>query len=82
LVREQFDRAGQAATVTLFADRQLEVVYHNPARLDYADYHIEGIRIDDAPVEFQTRGRAGIIARRVIETLNPQQQHRIDVMLS
>jgi cellobiose phosphorylase len=81
LVREQFDAAGLAAVVTLFADRQLEVVYHNPARLDYADYHIEGIRIDAVPVEFQSSGRAGIIARRVIEGLNRQPRHRIDVRL-
>ena len=38
LLAAQFDAQGQCGLKTLFAGRMIDVVYHNPARLDYGAY--------------------------------------------
>ncbi|MCL6613574.1 MAG: cellobiose phosphorylase [Firmicutes bacterium] len=80
LVREQFDAEGIAKVGTVFADRELEVVYHNPLALDYESYEIQRILIDRGEVAFARNGRAALIARRELAKLAPG-RHRITVEL-
>ena len=82
LVREQFDPAGQASVETLFAGRKLNVVYHNPARLDYGTYRIEAIRINGKPAPFERDARSALLPREAFSALAGQLAHRVDVMLS
>ena len=82
LVRTQFDLAGIARINTLFAGKKLEVIYHNPARLDYGEYQIERIEINGQAVGFRWSDNSATLARSVIATLNEQQRHRVDVWLA
>jgi len=81
LVRAQFDEAGEASVVTLFAGKRLNVVYHNPAHLDYGEYQIGEIRIDDDPVPFRRQANSAILPRSEIAALADRQTHRVDVTL-
>lgn len=82
LVREQFDDHGEARLVTLFADRKLALTYHNPARLDYGAYTIQSITLDGVEISPSARGPKGIkFARQIIESLDSQTTHAVDVHL-
>jgi cellobiose phosphorylase len=78
LVRAQFDAEGQASLVTLFAGREIEVVYHNSAGLNYGEYAVEEIRVDGEAVGFERRGSVIVIPRDSIEK---GKARRLDVML-
>jgi cellobiose phosphorylase len=71
LLREQFDSTGKAIIQTIFAGRQLEIVYQNTALLDYGQYRIKNIRVNDQSVQYSSHNKAAIIARDVIERLTP-----------
>ena len=81
LVRDQFDPKGEAAVFTLFAGRRLNIVYHNPAHLDYGRYEIEEIRVNGVSTAFEQRGSTAIIGREVVVALAEDQIHRVDVVL-
>jgi cellobiose phosphorylase len=81
LVRAQFDEAGVASVVTLFAGRTLNVVYHNPAHLGYGEYQIGEIKIDDEPVPFQRKANFAILPKQEVATLADHQTHRVDISL-
>jgi hypothetical protein len=71
LVREQFDADGNAQVFTLFADRQLTVIYHNPAHLDYGDYAIQSITLDGADVApLESTAHRVLLARETLENLD------------
>ena len=70
LLREQFDERGEAGVLTLFADRKLEVVYVNKPGLDFDQYDVQSVRLNGDAVAFERRGRAVIIARDTIESLD------------
>jgi cellobiose phosphorylase len=82
LVAAQFDADCDAAIHTLFADRQLRIVYHNPARLEYGDYAIETITLDAEPVAFEHRGNAALLPRATLLALTEGQTHTVDVHLA
>jgi cellobiose phosphorylase len=81
LVREQFDAAGDANVETYFAARRLQVVYHNPTKLDYRAYRIAEVRLDDEPVAFERQAGAVVIARPTIAALDDHRMHRMEVSL-
>lgn len=81
LVAAQFDVDGDAAIHALFADRQLRIVYHNPARLDYGDYAIEAITLNGEPVSVEQRGHAALLPRATLLALAEGQTHTLDVHL-
>lgn len=81
LVASQFDDRGEAAVRTEFAGRDLEIVYHNPSRLEYGAYAVQRVVVDgvDLPV---TRDDQGIrIAREIIAGLNTKVSHCLNVEL-
>jgi hypothetical protein len=82
LVRAQFDAAGQAGVLTLFAGKRLNVVYHNPAGLDWGEYRIEDIQIDGQPVAFRREAGLAILPREAIAALADDGMHRVDVKLN
>jgi len=81
LVAAQFDTNGEAAIHTLFADRQLRVVYHNPARLEYGNYAIDAITLNGEPVSFEHREHAAWLPRATLMALAEGETHTLDVQL-
>jgi cellobiose phosphorylase len=79
LVAAQFDPQGDASIRTQFAERDLEIVYHNPRGLDYGAYAIQGVASGDLPT---TRDEHAIrIARSNITDLASGKRHRVIVTL-
>jgi cellobiose phosphorylase len=81
LVSEQFNEAGEAAVSTLFAGRSLEVVYHNPLRLDCGAYRIGSLRLDGKPLAVKP-GTQVVLPRPVLSGLAAGQTHRLDIDLA
>jgi hypothetical protein len=81
LFTAQFDAQGQCGLKTLFAGRMIEVVYHNPAQLDYGAYQIEAITIDGVATKFDRVAGAARIERAALAALDPDQSHTLDVTL-
>ena len=81
LVPAQFDAAGCASVSTLFAGRTLKVIYHNPAKLDHAQYHIAALQLDGAAVAFERDDNTAVIARGALETLDAAHSHTLEVFL-
>ena len=82
LVAAQFAANGEAAIHTLFADRQLDIVYHNPMRLDCGDYAIDTVTLNGEAATFKRQGDAVVIPRATLLTLAEGQTHTLDVHLS
>lgn len=80
LVREQFDAEGRAGVRALFAGRLLDIVYHNPARLDAGDYIIAAVTLDGHALPI-TPGAEVVIERAQIAALDAEAAHRIEVTL-
>jgi cellobiose phosphorylase len=81
LVQEQFDASGEAGVSTLFAGRELSVVYHNSVHRDYPHYQIREIRVNGVSTAFEQRGSTAIIRREVVLALAEDQTHQVDVLL-
>jgi len=81
LLAAQFDAEHKCGLKTLFAERSIEVVYHNPAQLEYGAYQIEAITIDGVAVKFDRNDGAARIDRAVVAALAPDRLHTLDVIL-
>jgi cellobiose phosphorylase len=82
LVAVQFAADGKAAIQTLFADRHLHIIYHNPKRLDYGDYTIDAVAINGKPVAFERQGHAALLPRAAFLALAEGQTHTITLSLA
>jgi cellobiose phosphorylase len=82
LVKAQFDEVGAAEVGTLFAGRRLRVVYRNPSRLDYGDYRIQEVKLDDRRIPFESRAGATLLPRHTITELDPEATHVLEVRLA
>ncbi|MGG6312450.1 GH36-type glycosyl hydrolase domain-containing protein [Paenibacillus macerans] len=78
----QFDAAGEAAVVTIFAGRKLDVVYRNPQLADYGEYRIDGLTLNGSPLSCTIQGQGCLIPRQVIEALPNEAVHRIEITLA
>ncbi len=81
LLREQWDAEGRVQVHTLFAGRELDIVYHNPQRLDYGTYIIAEATLDGAPLAIRP-GAEIIIPRSVLTALNGDAMHQLDITLA
>ena len=86
LVASQFDDRGQAAVRTEFAGRDLEIVYHNPSRLECGAYAVRRVVLDGVDLPVASQGQfahlGGIrIAREIIAGLQAEGTHRLNVEL-
>ncbi len=76
------DSNRRAAATTLFAGRNLTVVYHNPARLDFGQHAVKNIQINNQPLNLHREGVARItVPRQVITALARGQSHQVDIWL-
>jgi cellobiose phosphorylase len=66
LVSSQFDGSGKASLTTIFADKLIEVTYHNPDRLDYGRYRVISISIDGKTTSCSFHHGKPVIARAAI----------------
>ncbi len=80
LVREQFDDSGKAGVHTLFAGRQLDIIYSNADKLDVGDYVITSVALDGESLGM-TPGPEMLIARTRLEALDAEATHQIEVTL-
>lgn len=79
LVKQQFDRQGNAALEILFAGRRFRIVFKNPDRLDYGEYAVKGAWCDGSE-ELDLRGTTAVLERSRIG-LMPDTVHTIEVEL-
>jgi cellobiose phosphorylase len=82
LAPEQFDTEGTASVLTRFADRQLQVIYHNLDRLEYGCYEVVRASLNDHEIQVNSSNGGCRITRQQVERLSPDQTHRIDVWLA
>jgi cellobiose phosphorylase len=82
LVGEQFDAEGAASVRTWFAERQIEVVFHNPERLDYGAYKISRVTLNDIELPAGLSAEGWKIPRALISDLEPKRVHLIRVWLT
>ncbi|MFZ1506173.1 MAG: cellobiose phosphorylase [Anaerolineae bacterium] len=81
LVAAQFDERGQAAVAAQFAGRQIEIVYHNPRRLEFGAYAIRRIAADGVDLPGARVDQGVRIAREVIAALGTPAALRLDIEL-
>jgi cellobiose phosphorylase len=81
LMKEQFDAAGTAAVTTMFAGRRLNIILRNKELLEYGDYRILEIRINDREVSFHKEAAAALLRRSVLEGLDQGSTHEVEVLL-
>ncbi len=81
LVAAQFDQNGEASLLTLFAGQRLDIIYHNPHRLEFGTYRISAVEIDRQPVKTQDV-ETPLIDRSVLTALPHDVIHRMDVYLA
>ncbi len=82
LVKEQFDAQGRASIKTLFAGRELEVVYTSTGSAEYGEYQIHGITLNGAVVTLQRVSEGVLIPRAVLQALPEGQVHELKVELA
>jgi cellobiose phosphorylase len=82
LKREQFDLSYCASVKTVFAGSKLNVIYRNCECLDYGEYSIKSITIDNCPIEFEFNDKKAMICRNRIELLKCGEIHNVEVTLS
>jgi cellobiose phosphorylase len=82
LVDKQFDSDGKAKTRAFFLGRRIIVTYHNPNGLNYDEYKINRISINEKPVDFDNENSKVKIPKCDLEKiLLIQKTNFIDVFL-
>lgn len=81
LLKEQFDKKGEARVRTLFAGTKLEVVYRNRALLEHGTYRIAGIKLDGKEIRCQNDRKSAIIKKEELQKLDSKKSHILEVEL-
>lgn len=81
LVKEQFDVEGKASIHTMFADRELEVLYRNREGREYGEYQISSILMNGTHVTLQRVSEGVLIPRAELTALEPGKCHFLEVEL-
>ncbi|MDQ0191905.1 GH36-type glycosyl hydrolase domain-containing protein [Paenibacillus wynnii] len=81
LVEQQFDAEGKASIKTIFADRELEVLYKNTEGSGYGEYQISSVLINGVQVTLQRVSEGVLIPRAELISLQVGQCHLIEVEL-
>lgn len=82
LVKEQFDTQGRASVKTLFAGRELEVVYTSTGSAEYGEYQIHRVTLNGAVVTLQRVSEGVLIPRAVLQALPEGQVYELKVELA
>jgi cellobiose phosphorylase len=79
LVPEQFDSENKVRLDIFFAGRKLAILYHNQEKLDYGDYRISSVSLNNELIELTSL--PVILPRSLITSLNPRELHIIEIEL-
>ncbi len=79
LMAGQFDSEEMARITIRFADRDLEISYHNPDGLDYGNYKIHSVYLEERAIDLA--GSPVIVPRSLIASLTPGRPHQVEVEL-
>jgi cellobiose phosphorylase len=66
LVAAQFDQNGNTCLKTMFANKIIELRYHNPQLLEYGSYQIDTILLNEKLVSFAHDKYGAILSRETI----------------
>ncbi len=81
LVKEEFTQAGEAAIRTVFAGKELEIVYKNPQALDYGQYVIKNVMVNREKINIETDRRSIVLPKKFLEKLAPGKVHLVEIEL-
>lgn len=82
LVKEQFDAQNSASIKTLFAGRELKVVYTASGSTEYGEYQIHSAKLNGAEVMLQRVSEGAVVARRLLTALPEGEVHLLEVELA
>ena len=82
LTLSQFDSESKTSVSTLFADKKLDVIYHNPFKKDFGDYAVTEISINDTIIQFEIFDNGALLSKETISQLNSDTINTISVQLS
>lgn len=82
LLKEQFDVNHQATIKTIFAERELQVVYTSSGNAEYGEYHIHSVLLNGIEVMLQREAEGVIIPRAVLNALSEGEVHLLQVQLT
>ena len=68
-MKQQFDKDGKASIRLIFAEKEFEVVYQNPKRLEYGKYVIKNA-VCDGKVTLTSDDNAAVLTRMAIQNMN------------
>jgi cellobiose phosphorylase len=81
LMISQLDDALEAKITTIFAGRKLNIVYRNNSKLNYKEYKIGSIKVDNNKIQLENMTGRAVIGRTVIEALGEDEEHEVLVEL-
>lgn len=81
LLKDQFNENLKAEVATVFADRKIKVIYHNPKALEYSLYNVLSLQIDGEQVIKGVKVSKVVVEREKIEVLSKDTIHEILVEL-
>src|SRR5690554_967454 len=81
LVKEEFTSAGEAVFRTVFAGKELEIIYKNRQALDYGQYVIKNLLVNREKIKTETDGRFVVLPKKFLQELAPGQVHLVEIEL-
>ena len=72
LTATQFDVDGNAQITTLFAGKIIQVSYHNPMRLEYGQYCLSGVSLNEMPMPDPAECGKTVLTRELIAKASAQ----------
>ncbi len=81
LMPDDFDQNTKAKITTVFADRNLEISYYNPERLNYTDYEIEEVLLDNQKIDFEKRDKSVRIKRNILTDKTEAENIKLEIKL-
>ncbi len=82
LMKDQFDQNGKASVRTIFAERQLDVVYTAASGAEYGGCQIHSVTLNGAVVTLQRVSEGVLIPRSVLTALPEEGVHLLQVELA
>jgi len=82
LLAEHFDKNGRAKIETIFAKRDISVIYENNKNLDYKEYEIKNIKLNNKDIDFGLEDKKAVISRDLITNYNKSEILKIKVRLA
>lgn len=82
LMAEHFDENGKAKIKTIFAEREIVVTYENAKKLDFKDYKIKQIQLNNQGIDFDFEAKKAVISRDLITNCDKSELVKINVNLA